>query len=542
MWEVAAKRAQEVEIKNYSSEDNIKIMENQSRTAKSIVNIKVALLFYVLNLALQFFSRKIFLDYLGSEVLGLNTTAQNLLQFLNLAELGIGTAVSYNLYKPLYEKDQKAINSIISIQGWIYRRIACIVIVGACILMCFFPLIFTKADVPLWYAYGSFIAFLVAALLGYFVNYQQVLLSADQKEYKITFVVQGIRLAKIMIQILSIMYLQNGFLWWVIIEILMAIITSYKLNKEIKKEYPWLQPKISDGKQLQSKFPEVILKTKQIFFHKIGGFTLTQTSPLIIYAYTSLTLVAIYGNYMLIVSGVTVLANSLLNGVTAGIGNLVAEGNKQRIKSVFWEITSLRMWIASMVCFGIYILGDSFISLWVGEQYIMPRTSLIVIIMITYINLTRTNDAFIAAYGLYNDIWAPVVEALLNIGCSILLGYFWGLTGILSGVLISLLVIIYMWKPYFLYKYGFKESITTYIFKYIKYFIIYGFSSFISIYLIDNFIHLSLNTYLNLCIFTIISLSIFSVITLLLLYLTDRSSRSFIHRFVNLLKKYSIIN
>lgn len=510
-------------------------MDNQSRTTRSIVNIKVALLFYVLNLVLQFFSRKIFLDYLGSEVLGLNTTAQNLLQFLNLAELGIGAAVSYSLYKPLYEQDQKTINSIISIQGWLYRRIAYIVIIGSCILMCFFPLIFAKAQLPLWYAYGSFIAFLVAALLGYFINYQQVLLSADQKEYKITFVVQGIKLAKIIIQIFAIMYLPNGFLWWVIVEILMAIFTSYKLNIVIKKEYPWLKPKISDGKQLQTQYPEVIIKTRQIFFHKIAGFALTQTSPLIIYAYASLTLVAIYGNYMLIVSGVTSLAFSLLNGITASIGNLVAEGNKQKIKNVFWEITSLRMWIASVICFGFYVLGDSFITLWVGEQYIMLRQSLIVLLMITFIRLTRTNDAFIAAYGLYKDVWAPVIEALLNIGLSILLGYFWGLTGILSGVLISLLIIVYLWKPYFLYKYGFKESIKMYILKYIKYFFVYGISFYTSIYIINNFIKLSPTTYLNWSILAIISLIIFLMISLSLLCLTDKHSRLFVLRILKVI-------
>ena len=176
-------------------------MQNTSRTAKSIHNVKVALLFYILNLILQFFSRKIFLDYLGSEVLGLNTTAQNLLGFLNLAELGIGSAVAYNLYKPLFDQDRTAINAIVSVQGWLYRRIAYIVIIGACILMCFFPMIFAKAQVPLWYAYGSFIALLAAALLSYFVNYRQIVLSADQKEYKITLSVQGVKVVKILFDI-----------------------------------------------------------------------------------------------------------------------------------------------------------------------------------------------------------------------------------------------------------------------------------------------------------------------------------------------------
>ena len=78
--------------------------KTDSRTSKSIKNSSVALVFYFINLILQFFSRKIFLDYLGAEVLGLNTTATNLLQFLNLAELGVGAAIACTLYKPLAEK------------------------------------------------------------------------------------------------------------------------------------------------------------------------------------------------------------------------------------------------------------------------------------------------------------------------------------------------------------------------------------------------------------------------------------------------------
>ena len=169
-------------------------MNLESRTSKSLKNAKVALAFYCINLLLQFFSRKIFLDYLGAEVLGLNTTAQNLLGFLNLAELGIGTAISYTLYKPLFLKDTDTINEIVSIQGWMYRNIAYVIIAGACILMCFFPWIFEKAQVPLWYAYGSFIVLLIGALLGYFANYRQIVLTADQKEYKITLNIQGFKI------------------------------------------------------------------------------------------------------------------------------------------------------------------------------------------------------------------------------------------------------------------------------------------------------------------------------------------------------------
>ena len=160
-------------------------MQGKSRTEKSFKNSIVALGFYVLNLVLQFFSRKIFLEYLGTEILGLNTTAMNLLQFLNLAELGINVAVGFTLYKPLHDNDRESVNEIVTLQRFLYRRIAFIIIIAAAVLMCFFPMIFSKIALPLWYAYASFGVLLFSALLGYFVNYKQTVLTANQEDYKV---------------------------------------------------------------------------------------------------------------------------------------------------------------------------------------------------------------------------------------------------------------------------------------------------------------------------------------------------------------------
>lgn len=210
-------------------------MSESSRTAKSIKNAKVALIFYFINLVLQFFSRKVFLDYLGAEVLGLNTTAQNLLGFLNLAELGIGSAISYALYKPLFQRDVKVINEIVSVQGWLYRRVAVVVIIAACVLMCFFPFIFEKAKVPLWYTYASFSVLLFSALLGYIFNYKQIVLTADQKEYKITLNIQGIKVIKVLVQIAAITYLADGYVYWLVLEFVMAIVTTVIINHVLRR-------------------------------------------------------------------------------------------------------------------------------------------------------------------------------------------------------------------------------------------------------------------------------------------------------------------
>lgn len=476
------------------------------------------------------------MDYLGSEVLGLNMTLQNLLSFLNLAEMGIGAAVAYNLYKPIYDGDRQSINDIVSIQGWLYRRIAFFVIGGSCILMCFFPLFFAKAELPLWYAYGSLIALMFSALLGYFVNYRQIVLSADQKEYRITLSVQGTKALKILFQMLAVWQFAYGYVWWMVIEAVMAVMTSIILDKEIKKEYPWLHPIVSKGKKLQQQYPNIVTKTKQLFFHKISYFILSQTSPIIIYAYASLTLVAIYGNYMLIVFGVVTLMSALLNSINAGVGNLVAEGNHRRIKTVFWEITSLRMWIASVICFVLYMLGHSFVGLWVGTEYILSQSAFMVLLVYTFIALTRTNDTFLAAYGLFEDTWAPITEVVLNLGLSVLLGYFWGLVGILLGVLVSLLIIVCIWKPYFLYKRGFQENPLEYLWRYGKYLIIMAIPFSIAVGISKKIWScIEIDSFLQLGFHALVLVFLYMLLSLPLLFFADHTCREMMKRVIGLL-------
>lgn len=438
-------------------------MSERSRTAKMAKNARVALLFYFLSVAANFFSRKIFIDCLGAEVLGLNTTAQNLLGFLNLAELGISSAVAFTLYKPLFDDDREQVREIVSIQGWFYRRVAAVVFAGALVLSAFFPLIFSKTELPLWYAYGSFGVLIFSALLGYVFNYRQIVLTAAQKDYKVTYCVQGARLAKVFAQIAAIAYLNLGYGSWIVLEAVFGVAQTLLLSRVIRREYPWLDSDVSRGRELTRRYPQILKKTAQVFFHRIGGFVLFQSTPLVVYAFTSLTLVAVYGNYVLIATGIASALAAAFNSLTAGVGNLVAEGDPRKTLSVFWEYAVLRFWIAGTVCFCMAELAPPFVTLWVGADFVLPPLPFALLVAYYFIQFTRVADVFISAFGLFQDVAAPIVEAVLCLGGSILLGYFWGLSGVLAGILVGELTVIVCWKPYFLFTRGFRRSVFSYV-------------------------------------------------------------------------------
>ncbi len=501
-------------------------MEN-TRTTKLMKNARVALIFNLLFLLVSFLVRKVLIENLGAEVLGLNTTATNLLGFLNIAELGISAAISATLYKPLFDNDQETINDIITVQGWLYRRIATIVAVGGVILMMFFPLIFKKTELPLWYAYGSFGVLFFGALIGYIINYKQILLTAGQKDYKVTYIVAGAKIIKTVVQIIGIGMLSFDYKFWIITEFISAICVCLFLDRSVRRTYPWLSIDLSRGKELSLRYSHVITKTKQVFFHKIGGFVLYQTSPLVIYTFLSLTAVAIYGNYLLIASGLSLIINSIFNGITAGVGNLVAEGNRTKTYNFFREYTTIRFFLAAIICYCLYILVNPFINIWIGEGYLIDNISLILFISVQFLQLTRSSDTFIAAYGLYDDVWAPLVEAVLNLGLSCLFGSIWGLPGIIGGVTLSLLLVVFCWKPYFLHKYGFKTSVLGYILMTLKTLGLIAIASAASRYILGLRGDIRYGNFLQWGVDSAITLALFSSILTILFLLFSKDFREF---------------
>lgn len=427
-------------------------------------NSIVALTMYFINLILQFYSRKVFLDYLGVEVLGLNTTATNILQFLNLAELGVWSAVATSLYKPLYENEHDTINKIVTFNGLIYRRIAWLIIGVSAIVMCFFPIIFKKIELPLWYAYGSFIALLFSSLLGYFVNYKQLILSADQKDYKIQISLKLSTLIKVGAQIIILQIAPLPYIWWLFLEVLFAIVGAISLNIVIKKTYPFLKQTEDSFKSLKQELPDIITKIKQLFIQKISGFVLFQTSPLIIYSLSSLSLVALYGNYHLIIQGLISLLAAIFNSMLAGIGNLVASSSKEHILNVFNQLLSLRFYIIAILSYGAWLFSQYFITWWIGDEYLLPKTTLFIMVstFCIYTNRYIVYD-YLSAFGYFGDVWASIIEVVLNIGLSISLGFIWGLNGVLAGVLISLIIISCIWKPFYLFKIKLKTGYSLFI-------------------------------------------------------------------------------
>lgn len=448
-------------------------MNKDSRLHKTLLNAKVNLLFYFLTLLLTFFSRKIFLDCLGASFIGLTGTLMNILGYLNLAELGVGAAVAFNLYKPIQEKDEKKINDLLSLFGYYYRNIGLIVFGAAIIISAFIPLIFKDSDFQFGVIYFAFYSFLASSLIGYFINYRQILLTADQRNYVVSAYYQTGNIVKTIVQ-LTVAYYWNNFYIWIAIELGFNVLYCFILNFKIDKTYPWLKTSVSRGKAVSKDYPNILQSTKQVFIHKIKDFVLKQSDQIFIFAFVSLKMVAYYGNYILIISKASTLLTTVLDSVGASVGNLVAENNRSRLFKVFWELMALRFFIAGLISFCIYTLISPFISLWLGNEYILSHDVLVLLCINLFISLSRgTVDNFNFAYGNFDDVWAAWMEGIINISVTLIGGYLWGIKGILLGKTLSLIPIIVIWKPIYLFRTGFKENISVYWKGALRYYVIF---------------------------------------------------------------------
>ena len=447
----------------------------ESRTTKAILNAKYNLLFLIINIVIAFFSRKVFIDCLGTQFLGLSSTLQSLLSFLSLAELGIGTAIGVSLYKPLADDDKKSINEIVSVLGYYYRNIGLFILIVGVIISFFLPYIFEGEEISYVVVYLTFYAFLISTLVTYFLNYRQTLLSSDQKNYVVTKYIQTANVAKLLIQMV-VAYLTSNVYAWIIIELLFGFLACIILNLRINKTYPWLVSKVSIGKEKKSNYTHIKSYTKQLFIQKVAGFTANQISPLLIFSFVSLDMVTCATNYTTLLSKLTMFSNSIFFSTDAAIGNLIVSKDKNSIVDVYKEMFSMYFFLAIFFSYMLFFMMEPFIGLWLGKQFILGKIVLLLYVINFFVcQYTGATWQFLNGYGLFKDVWASISEMGIYLLFALLGGYLWGLEGILLAAALSKVSIHVFWKPYFLFTQGFCVSIWIYVKMLIRHLCVYSF-------------------------------------------------------------------
>lgn len=505
------------------------------RTKKAIKNIKHILIFNISTVILSFLNRKIFINALGAEYVGINSIITSLISFINLAELGISSAVTFALYTPLKNNDKEKINELMYLFKIIYKKIACIALIigiGISLKMQLFINTNVSINEIRFYLY----VYLFNTVMTYILTYKYTLANSDQKNYLITKINTYIKIIKHMVQMLSVI-LFKSYLSWLFIEVAFNFIYMYLANRKITNSYKDLSFNSKKSfKVLKSENKNLFINLKRIIIHKATSFIVFQTDSLMISILLNLKQVAIYSNYMMIINQIITIITDMFTSISGSIGNLIAEKDDNKTYMVWKEMHSFMIYISLIIVVVLYIVLDDFISIWVGSEYVYNRSIKIILLINLFITLVRQVELrFKMGYGIYSDYMAPIAEGIINVTLSIIFTKKLGVIGMFLGTFASNILIIMCWSPYMTFKYGFKRPFINYIIYNLKLIVLSG-AAIVIINKIIILFKFRVDNFLALIVKSSIALILSTVIALLFM-LFDKSFRNILKRGISQWKK-----
>lgn len=441
---------------------------NMSRTTNSFYNICSSMIEYLIKIILVFITRTIFIKELGTEFLGLDGLYTNILSIMNITELGLSSAIIFGLYKPLLKKDTNKINTLMHIYKKCYLYIGLCIFVMGIIIMPFLPK-FIKSTYDFGNIYLIFFLYLLQTLSTYWVlAYKEAILTADQKKYKIVFISNFIIILKFILQIISLIIFKS-FIFYIVSGVLTTIFRNILVSVIVNKNYSYIK-KYNKEKLPKEEKQELIKNVVGMSLYKISSTIMNSTDNIIISTFISLTVTGIYSNYLLLVSNIKMVLNTIFSSITSSVGNLYAEGDKNKSEFIFRCINFLNFWIYGFVAICLWELLNPFIVLWLGEQYIFNKIVVLVIV------LNFVTDGLQQAVILYKDacglFWKgklrPVFSAITNVIISLLLVKKIGIIGVILGSIISRIITTWWFDPYLVYSNAFEMSPKKYYFRYFK--------------------------------------------------------------------------
>lgn len=488
------------------------------RSKNSIKNVIMAFIMNIVTILVGFISQKIFINILGTEYLGLNGLFTNVISMLGIVELGLGSAIIYNLYKPIAENNKEQVKSLMSFYKISYRLIAFIITIIGLLLIPLLPFIIgetsIKENINLIYT-----LFLLDIVASYLLTYKRSILYANEKTYIVNIVHIGYLIVLNVVQIL-ILYTTRNYILYLIVKIIFRILENIVLTIIANRKYEYIKEK--NAKKLDNNIKkDIFTKVKGLIYHKIGGFVVLGTDNIIISKFLGVATVGLYSNYNLIIQALSNLFAQAFSSITASVGNLLIENDTNKSYKIYRNMLFFNSWIFTFASAGLLSIIEPFVKVWIGEQYILPFGVLLALVINFYIQgMRKTSNTFKEAAGIfYEDRHIPILESIINIIASVILVNILGLAGVFIGTIISTFVLFFYSYPKFVYKPLFKRNYIQYLKDYVPYVSVAIISVAIT-YIIINNINLQ-NAILQIIVNLILVIIIPNIIHLIIFFKTQ---------------------
>ena len=426
------------------------------RTKNSLINMVVGVGGYLLTMLLSFISRMIFIRYLSAAYLGVNGLFSDILGMLNLAELGIGSAMTYSMYKPAAENDHEQLGRLMNLYRVLYRAVALFVLVaGLCLLP--FLNVLIKGDSGIENLRVIYLLYLFNSVCSYLLSYKYSILQAYQREYVRTALDQLVQTAQVLAQ-MAVLVLTRNFLLYLGVQIAAQLLLNLLVSLRVDHDYPHL--KKAHGLPGKEERVGIEKNIWALSMHRLGNVVVNGTDNLIMSAFVGLTSVGIYSNYKLVTKSINDLLRKVYSAFTGSIGNLGATQDPEYIYRIYQQLDFFVFVFYGYFAAGMALLFNPFIRLVFGENYVFPQATVLVIVTQFYVTGVRQiNLQFREALGLFwHDRYKAVAESIINLVVSILLVKRFEVTGVFLGTIISTMTTCFWVEPYVLMRYGIQKD------------------------------------------------------------------------------------
>ena len=445
-------------------------MTSNNRTTNVARNTITTLIVEVLVLIVSFINRSLFIAFLGNDYLGLDGLFGSILTAFSLAELGIGSAILYGLYKPIAENDISKARQFFSLYKKAYNIIAMSILMLGLMMIPFIKRI-VKTDVsPLGInLYAVYFLFLANSVSSYVLAYRSAVLGVNQRGDIISKCQLGIKVSVSFLECILLLAFKNYYLY-LGVKIAGNYIQAFIISYFAKKKYPELCRDTRD-KLTKEEIRIVKRNVGALFVRRVGGVVLAATDNIVINAYISLSTVGIYSNYILIVSSIQTISTKLIAAATSSIGNYVASNEKEESRILFNTYTFITYLVFGFCSVCLYVMSNRFITLLWGEAFLFSKICVFLICLNFFLHgFNLCIEEFRSTTGIFvQGKYQGFFSAIINVVSSIILVKQIGIEGVVLGTIISRVLVSTWLNPFIIFKYFFKSSASYYYFKFVLY-------------------------------------------------------------------------
>ncbi len=451
-----------------------------SRTQKSAKNFAVGMISQIFTILLSFVSRTVFLHFLSSEYLGINGLLSNVLTVLSFAELGIGEALTYAMYKPAKENDRAMIGKLLTVYKRAYTAVAVVVGVLGLVLSFFLNYIISEPPKIPESMQVIFWMYIVNNMASYLLAYKKSVLIAYQENYIITYATQATTVVQQLLQMFLLCTTRRYYLY-LAVQIVCTFLNNVIIAWIVKKRYPWIAS--YKHEKLPKEISQGISKNvKALSVSRIAAIVANGADNIIISKMLGLTSVGLVSNYTMVINALNGILWNGLSNMTSSFGNFNVDSTFEQRRKNFNELFLCSYWLYGFLFVGLVVLINPFITLWLGNDYLLSETVAGVLALNIYISgVNFPAYAYQATLGMYDKMKLPyVMFGIFNIILSIILGLRMGLFGIYIATAVSRLCTSELASGYYVYRYGLNLSPWKYAGKYVGAGILLAINAFIT--------------------------------------------------------------